>query len=266
MDALQALHPSDQTLQAYGLSQLDRTTANSVDDHLKTCPECRSRVNELSTDSAAQGRNRKGPGSPAMSGSNPPQFESSLENAGHTPSSAAGAGSTHPGLAGHPDYEIIRELGAGRHGRRLPRQQSRSWTGSKSSRSSSSQLMNRRGVADRFLARDPQRGQAPSPQHRHRLLDVAVRRQPRLRHGIRRRATTWPEAGQGPGAAAGRPRVQLRPPGGAGPPARARARHGPPRHQAEQPDALPQTGSGRWSRSSTSAWPRSTSEAPIDGG
>ena len=73
-------------------------------------PESRRRV--------VQGQSRSGSkssqsGIASGSGSNPPQFESSLENAGRTSSSAVGAGSTHPGLDGHPDFEIIRELGEG---------------------------------------------------------------------------------------------------------------------------------------------------------
>ena len=65
--------------------------------------------------------------------------------------------------------------------------------------------------------------------------------------------------GVGPGAArrgqrpaAGGPGLRLRPPGGAGPAARPRARPGPPRHQAVQPAADAPTG---WSKSSTWAWP-----------
>ena len=45
------------------------------------------------------------------------------------------------------------------------------------------------------------------------------------------------QAGQGERAAAGGPRLLLRPPGGPGPAARPRAGDGPPRHQARQPDA-----------------------------
>jgi hypothetical protein len=50
MDA-PALHPPDQTLCSYGLGKLDADAAESVNKHLESCPECRCRVAELSSDS-----------------------------------------------------------------------------------------------------------------------------------------------------------------------------------------------------------------------
>ena len=50
------------------------------------------------------------------------------------------------------------------------------------------------------------------------------------------------QTGQGQGTIAGRPRLQLRPPGGSRAPARPRGGARPPRHQAGQPDALAQGG------------------------
>jgi PEGA domain len=49
MDA-PALHPPDQTLCSYGLGKLDADAAESVNKHLESCPECRCRVAELSSD------------------------------------------------------------------------------------------------------------------------------------------------------------------------------------------------------------------------
>ncbi len=51
MDAQPALHPTDQTLHAYGLGKLDEASAESVNAHLEGCPDCRQRVAALSADS-----------------------------------------------------------------------------------------------------------------------------------------------------------------------------------------------------------------------
>ena len=45
-----AVHPTDQTLQAYGLGKLDDASAGSVSKHLEDCASCRHRVAELSSD------------------------------------------------------------------------------------------------------------------------------------------------------------------------------------------------------------------------
>src|SRR5208283_799861 len=44
-------HPSDQTLQSYGLGKLDDLQAESVGKHLKECDSCRRRVAEVTSDS-----------------------------------------------------------------------------------------------------------------------------------------------------------------------------------------------------------------------
>src|SRR5262245_32097111 len=51
MAAQPALHPTDQTLQSYGLGRLDNAAAESVDMHLEGCPDCRRRVGEITSDS-----------------------------------------------------------------------------------------------------------------------------------------------------------------------------------------------------------------------
>ena len=51
MGATAAVHPSDQTLQSYGLGKLDDASAESVNRHLDSCSDCQRRVAELSSDS-----------------------------------------------------------------------------------------------------------------------------------------------------------------------------------------------------------------------
>src|SRR4051794_30015870 len=45
------LHPTDETLRAYGLGKLDEGSAEGVDGHLERCPDCRRRVAAMSSDS-----------------------------------------------------------------------------------------------------------------------------------------------------------------------------------------------------------------------
>ena len=51
MYAPPATHPTDQTLHAYGLGKLEDFSADSVGKHLESCPACRRRVADLSSDS-----------------------------------------------------------------------------------------------------------------------------------------------------------------------------------------------------------------------
>ena len=51
MYAPPAMHPTDQTLHAYGLGKLEDISADSVSKHVESCPECRRRVANLSADS-----------------------------------------------------------------------------------------------------------------------------------------------------------------------------------------------------------------------
>jgi anti-sigma factor RsiW len=51
MNAPPSIHPTDQTLHAYGLGQLDDASAEAVNQHLEGCPDCRQRVAALSSDS-----------------------------------------------------------------------------------------------------------------------------------------------------------------------------------------------------------------------
>jgi serine/threonine protein kinase len=147
MDTPQAVHPTDETLHAHSLGQLDKTGTASVDQHLETCPACRRRVGELSADSFLLGDS----GSPVMSATARPEFEVSRADHGPTVPPAAPASPQHPGLVDHPDYELIKELGEGGMGV-VYLARNRIMDRREVLKVVSSHLMNRRGVPDRFLA------------------------------------------------------------------------------------------------------------------
>jgi anti-sigma factor RsiW len=50
MDAPFSPHPTDQTLQAYGLGKLVELVAEAVNAHLESCPNCRRKVDAMSSD------------------------------------------------------------------------------------------------------------------------------------------------------------------------------------------------------------------------
>ena len=105
-------HPPDRTLQAYGLGTLDDALAESVNKHLESCLDCRTRVAELSSDSFL-GRLRRAQGSPQMSAIERSQVAG--PNAEPGPAVALWRPPVHtvpPELADHPDYEIVREAGS----------------------------------------------------------------------------------------------------------------------------------------------------------
>jgi WD40 repeat protein len=82
MAADPATHPPADTLQAYGLGQLDGAAADEVRRHLDGCPDCRRNY-----DSRPAGYDSAAAGAP------PPDVP--------------------PELRDHPDYEVVRELGRG---------------------------------------------------------------------------------------------------------------------------------------------------------
>jgi Protein kinase domain/PEGA domain/Putative zinc-finger len=113
MNAQPAVHPADQTLHAYGLGQLDDSSSESVSKHLESCPDCRRRVAEVSSDSFL-GRLRDAkpqPDSfrPAVSSTD----GLSMLDAGAAPAAPPPASTLPPELADRSDYEILRELGRG---------------------------------------------------------------------------------------------------------------------------------------------------------
>jgi anti-sigma factor RsiW len=108
-----AVHPTDQSLQAYALGKLEDAFVEPLSTHLESCPDCRRRVAEMSSDSFL-GRLRNARGSPGMSDTN--RAPGDDPNAARAPAAAIApppAGTMPPGLADHPGYEVIRELGRG---------------------------------------------------------------------------------------------------------------------------------------------------------
>ena len=187
MNAQPSLHPTDRTLSAYGLGQLDDAAAGLVHTHLEGCPDCRRRVAEVTSDSFL-GRLRDARG---RTDSLRPSVSATeglpLLDAGAAVAMPPPADTLPPGLADHPDYEIIRELGRGGMGvvylaqnTLMGRMEVLKVVGG--------HLVSRPGVLDRFLREIRVRRQAPAPQHRGRVLGPAPRREPGLRDGIRRRA------------------------------------------------------------------------------
>src|SRR5208282_1757604 len=90
------LHPTAETLQAYGLGRLTNDASKAIHQHLAECAECRRRVAGLLGSSPARAR-ESSPAPEAPGG----------RTAAEEPDTYL------PELAHHPDYEIKRELGRG---------------------------------------------------------------------------------------------------------------------------------------------------------
>jgi formylglycine-generating enzyme required for sulfatase activity len=108
------IHPTDQELQAHSRGKLDDSAAESVDEHLAQCPDCRQRASELTSDSfrSRLQKAQRPPSNPTMSSSHAGSESGDATPARHTTPPPA-AETMPPGLADHPDYEIRRELGRG---------------------------------------------------------------------------------------------------------------------------------------------------------
>ena len=152
MNAAQSLHPTDRSLRAYGVGQLDATAAESVRNHLDSCPDCQRRLVELSSDrSIGQVRDVQGQlDSPRPLMSSTAGLSMLAAGDARSPEPPP-AGTLPPGLADHPDYKILRELGRGGMGvvylaqnRLMGRPEVLKVVGS--------HLINRSGAIDRFLA------------------------------------------------------------------------------------------------------------------
>jgi serine/threonine protein kinase len=147
-------HPTDRTLSSYGLGKLDDASSKIVNQHLESCPDCRLRVAELSSDSflgrlrVAQAHGRPNSPAPAMSATD---GLSMLDSGDHSKSAPPPASSLPPGLAAHPDYEILRELGQGGMGI-VYLAQNTLMGRTEVLKVVSGKLVNRQGVLDRFRA------------------------------------------------------------------------------------------------------------------
>ena len=97
----------------YGLGKLDLASTESVNKHLEGCADCQRRVAAMSSDSFL-GRLRDAQGQPSSTGPVVSSLDGlSMLDAGPSPTAPPPADSLPPGLADHPDYEVIRELGQG---------------------------------------------------------------------------------------------------------------------------------------------------------
>jgi len=113
MAAPAAVHPSDKTLESYGLGKLDDLLAEAVGKHLAECDSCRCRVAEVTSDSFV-GRLQNAQARPE---SVPPVGSSlaglsKLGGESRTPAPPP-ASTLPPGLAEHRDSQVLRELGRG---------------------------------------------------------------------------------------------------------------------------------------------------------
>jgi serine/threonine protein kinase len=142
-----ARHPSDSTLRSYSVGALDDRSAKQVDRHLDACAACRQRVPELSDDSFLSRVYQAGQAAARLAATEP-----WLGNVPGTDSTVpdGSAATLPPGLADHPDYQILRELGRGgmgvvylAHNRLMGRDEVLKII--------SQDLLGRPGVLDRFL-------------------------------------------------------------------------------------------------------------------
>ncbi len=151
MDAPPAMHPTDQTLHAYGLGKLEDISADSVSKHVESCPECRRRVANLSADSfldqLRDAQVRLDSPAPVVSS----LAGTSMMASGTGISAPPPAETLPPGLADHPNYEVLRELGQGGMGV-VYLAQNKLMGRKEVLKVVSSHLIFRRGVRDRFLA------------------------------------------------------------------------------------------------------------------
>ena len=156
---MQAQHPTDKALIAYGLGKLDGPAAEDVGKHLERCAECEKRVAEMSADSFL-GRMREAQ-KPASHDMSSPSQTGATKSYRVTKGPVAPAANTlPPGLADHSDYEIKRELGRGgmgvvylAHNKLLDRDEVLKVMGR--------HIMERPGVLERFQ-RESARGQVVS--------------------------------------------------------------------------------------------------------
>ena len=118
MQAAPSLHPSEQTLQAFGNGRLDASSADSVSSHLDECEDCLLKVAGISPDGFLDAFRRARPTQSMASGrAAPGRDQSRAATRPELPrtkpmTSAMGDGLTAE-LANHPEYKVLRELGRG---------------------------------------------------------------------------------------------------------------------------------------------------------
>jgi serine/threonine protein kinase len=144
-----SLHPTEQTLSDFSLGKLDDGRSEIINNHLNECPDCQRLVAEMSSDSflgrlqGARGRLDPVPvAGSSLAGLS--QIAGEPASAEPPPSS-----SLPPGLADHPDYQVLRELGQGGMGT-VYLAQNRLMGRNEVLKVVSGHLIKRRGVLDRF--------------------------------------------------------------------------------------------------------------------
>src|SRR5579885_2231810 len=109
MKARPEMHPSAETLRAFGLGKLDDLLAETVMGHLDTCADCREEVASQSGDTFLERlRQAQSGGGTPLPGKSLSELARSLRTTASLPSAAPGL---PPELVKNQQYEVLRELG-----------------------------------------------------------------------------------------------------------------------------------------------------------
>jgi serine/threonine protein kinase len=112
MDETQALHPTDQILDAFGLGKLDERASEAISQHLESCSTCRRRVAEVTADTFLdQIRGAKTASYPSTPSDSPVPESTSLETGPASPTSSTSGPPSHL-----LDYQVLQCLGDGGQG------------------------------------------------------------------------------------------------------------------------------------------------------
>jgi serine/threonine protein kinase len=115
MTARAAVHPSAESLQAYGIGKLaDSTVADSIYQHLETCAECRNKVAAVTGDDfVLRMRNARRDGAASYPTRGGHETAADRNAAGQVTTGPPFVPDLPPELRNHPQYEVQRELGHG---------------------------------------------------------------------------------------------------------------------------------------------------------